>query len=116
MAENKMAYKYPKISNCLIYKRNSADEIEITDYVTEEIYNLGVDEAKYIKKLDGKTHPYEIDTSLTTDEIDWLIEELDECGLLKESSWLYIPGGTVMKTIWEPKWTVLLRIIAFFLE
>lgn len=108
----KMEYTYPKISNCLIYKKHDMYSVEVTDYFTDEVYLVELEEAKYMKKLDGKTHPYDIETNLTEEEIDCLIAELDNCGLLKESNKI-AGGGTAMRTIWEPKWTIKLRIIAF---
>lgn len=108
----KMEYAYPKISNCIIYKKHDMHSVEVTDYFTDEVYLVELEEAKYMKKLDGKTHPYDIETNLTEEEIDCLIAELDNYGLLKESNKIAC-GGTAMRTIWEPEWTIKLRIIAF---
>lgn len=107
-----MKYKYPKISNYLVYKKYDLNTVEVTDYFTDEVYLVEQEEAKYMKKLDGKTHPYDIETKLSKEEIDNLISELGNCELLKESNKI-TEGGTAMRAIWVPKWTIKLRVIAF---
>ena len=107
-----MKYTYPKISNCLTYKRCDIDSVTVTDHVTDEVYIMDLEEARYIRKLDGLTHPYDIETNLSEGEIDNLIDELDNCCLLKESNTI-TSGGTSLRTIWEPKQTILFRLIAF---
>ena len=107
-----MKYTYPKISNCLTYKRCDVDSVAVTDHITDEVYTMDLEEARYIKKLDGSTHPYDIETNLSNEEIDNLIDELDNCCLLKESNVITV-DGTALRTIWEPKWTILFRLIAF---
>lgn len=107
-----MKYTYPKVSNCLTYKRCDIDSVTVTDYITDEVYTMDLEEARYIKKLDGLTHPYDIETNLSEREIDNLIDELDNCCLLKESNTI-TSGGTSLRTVWEPKQTILFRLIAF---
>jgi len=107
-----MKYTYPKISNCLTYKRCDIDSVTVTDHITDEVYIMDLEEARYIKKLDGLTHPYDIETNLSEEEIDNLIDEMDNCCLLKESNTI-TSGGTSLRTIWEPKQTILFRLIAF---
>lgn len=108
-----MEYTYPKISNCLTYKKRDDNSVEVVDYLLDEAYIMEVEEARFVKKLDGKTHPYKIKTNLSQEEIDILIAELDDCGLLKESDVLVSCAEASMKTIWEPKWTIGLKLIAF---
>ena len=36
---------------------------EVTDFLTDEIYYFEIKEARYMRKLDGKTHPYDIETA-----------------------------------------------------
>lgn len=107
-----MEYTYPKISNCLTYKKLDDNSVEVVDYLLDETYIMELEVVRFARKLDGKTHPYEIKTNLSREEIDVLIAELDSCGLLKESNKI-VGGGTAMRTIWEPKWTIKLRVIAF---
>jgi len=108
-----MSFEYPKVSNCLVYKKHNEEFVEITDYLTDEVYYLEKEAAEYIKKLDGKTNPYHIETTLSENEIDDLVEELYECGLLKDSNKTVCGGGTVMRAIWEPKWTSTLKLVAY---
>lgn len=109
-----MANRYPKISNCLSYQRYNENYAEVKDYLTDEIYYFGIEEAVYMKKLDGKTHPYDIETVLTENEIDSLIEALDSNDLLKETNGMNAGNGMFLKTVWEPKWTSSLKLTAFF--
>jgi len=108
-----MEYTYPKISNCLIYKKCDENSVEVTDYLADETYIMNTEEARYVRKLDGKTHPYSIKTNLSVEEIDALIDELDNCDLLKESNVWISCSDTYMRTIWEPKWTLGKRLLAF---
>lgn len=109
-----MAYKYPKISNCLGYKKYDEDSVVVTDYITEDVYLVEKKEAKYMRRLDGKTNPYKIRTTMTKAEIDELLDALYERELIKESKTMKLGGGMTLRTIWEPKWTSRLREIAFW--
>ncbi len=108
-----MKYKYPKLWNTLTFKKLDEYSVEVTDYLCDETYVVKPEEAEFMRKLDGKTNPHHIETTLTQDEIDYLIEALDGYELLKWSN-VYEVDGTVVRTLWEPNWTIPLRVLAFF--
>ena len=110
-----MKYKYPKIGNTLTYRRINDDEFEVVDYLSDNSYTFGLDIVRYIKKLDGNTHPYRIPTCLNKSEIDQLLTFLDENELIRKSD-IRVGFGTVLKTIWIPRWTKFLRLLAYFVN
>ncbi len=107
-----MRYEYPKISNVLTYKKTGDGKVEVTDHFIDEKYIFSIETARYIRKLDGNTDPYDIPTELTKDEICEVIEYLEENLLTRKSDILIAPGGCVYKTLWVIKKTPLLKRIA----
>lgn len=106
-----MDYTYPKLLNCLSFKMDEDGTVEVTDHLNEEIYNMTLAEVRYAKMLDGETHPYDIETELSQEEIDDLLFDLEDYGLLKESNKMKLSAGSTLRTLWEIKTTRKLRII-----
>ena len=106
-----MKYRYPKISNALTYKR-AGDLVAVVDHLTDRRFTLGIRVVRYIRNLDGFTHPYQIPTALSRAEIDGIIRFLGENDLLRRGDTMRISWGTVLKTLWIPRRSLFLRIVA----
>ncbi len=107
-----MKYKYPRISNTLSFEKYSDDGIRVVNHLTDEAYIVDKDVVKYAKKLDGSTNPYKISTDFTKDEINYIINYMDCFGLIRKSD-VHCHGlGTFLKTLWIPRLSKGLRMIA----
>jgi len=105
-------YKYPKLSNALTYKKIDGNTVEVTDFLTDDSYIFDIDSVRYIRQLDGKTHPYKIQTVLNREEIQYTIQFLNENNLIRYSDIINSSSGTTMKTLWIPKITPALKAFA----
>ena len=100
-----MKYRYPKISNVLSFQYSDAERVRVKDILSDDEYEFCPETAEYVKKLDGKTHPYRIKTSLTRGEIDSIIAYLYENDLVRTNDIRKVSIGCVMRTVWIPRWT-----------
>ena len=107
-----MKYKYPKVSNTVTYRRVDSDRIEVVDFATGNSFEVGIDVARYMKKLDGNIHPYGISTELTREDINCLLGILRKYEFSRTSDTVKLDGGAILKTLWVPKWTPLLKGLA----
>lgn len=103
---------YPLIDNRFIWKRKSAGEYEVYDYIVEESTTVSNRIAKFAKKLDGKTDPYAIAPDISADEVDQMLKLLDENGMLRYSKTAGKSFGTIYRTIWFPKNTSFSRKVS----
>lgn len=78
-----MKYLYPKMTNTLVFKRVSDDEIYIKDCSTDCAVTVPLPDAWFLCQLDGFTDPYSFGDIFTVDEIEDNIAFFDECGLLR---------------------------------
>ena len=111
--EKTVRYKYPKISNALTYRRIDSNTVEIIDHINDQSFNFGIDAARYAKKLDGKTNPYVISTNLSFREIEFVLNDLEKYGLTRHSDTRRLSFGTRLKTLWIPKQSTFLRVVAY---
>ena len=109
-----MKYTYPKISNTLTYKKIDYNTVEITDHLTDNSFNFDVESVRYIRQLDGYTHPYKIPTLFSRKEIHETLQFLNEYHLLRYSDIVNVSFGMKLKTLWIPKRTALLKQLACF--
>lgn len=105
-------YEYPKISHALTYKMIDDNSVEVVDGFTDNSFTFGINAFRYIRKLDGHTHPYNIPSALSREEVDGIIEFLDEYDLIRYSDITVESFGTVTKTIWVPRRSPALRRLA----
>lgn len=97
-----MKYKYPRLNNCLTFETINACKERITDYMTGKSYIISPETAHFIRKLDGKTSPYKIRTSLTKQEINEIMVVLFENDLVRLNK-THKTADSIMRTIWIPK-------------
>ena len=108
--------KYPMAKNWLSYRRISQTEYEVIDNLSSTIYTVSSALAKFIRRLDGRTDPYQIDPSLPAKEVREILDELREYELLRESRILEFETGTLLVSLWIPKWNAGLHIAAYLLH
>ncbi len=106
-----MKYKYPKLSNCLTFEKINAEQIRIIDYLTGKRYVISTETARFIKKLDGKTSPYQIKTTLSDKKINEIMVSLFENDLIRLNK-IHKTSDALMKTIWIPKSARKLSVVA----
>lgn len=107
-----MKYRYPKISNVLTYRRVDEHSFEVVNHLTDNKYVMGNKIVRYVRKLDGFTHPYKIQTPLGKEEIDNVIKFLDENDLIRHSDTVRDSFGTILTALWIPKRTTIFRPFA----
>ncbi len=108
-----MKYKYPKISNTLSYKRIDENLIEVTEHLTDNVFELEKEIVDFARKLDGRTHPYKIESVLSGEERDEVIDFFGENCMIRCSNNLHVPYGMILKTLWVPEMTKSLRVFAY---
>lgn len=108
-----MKYRYPKISNALTYQRIDDNSFEVVDHLTDNSFTFGINVVRYVRKLDGFTHPYKIPSALSKEEIHDIIKFLDEYDLVRHSDTMRVSFGTTLKTLWIPRRTLFLRLFAY---
>lgn len=108
-----MKYRYPRISNTLTFKRINTDSVEVVDHLTDNRFEFSVDAVRYVRQLDGYTHPYKIQSRLSRKEIDDIVVFLDEHDLIRLGDTISISSGTKLKTLWIPRCSVLLNVLAY---
>jgi len=111
-----MEYRFPKISNTLSYKRIDEDTVEVTDHLTENSFDFGIEVVRYIRKLDGRTHPYRIKSTFDKEEINDILNFLDEYELIRKSKTINVSFGTKLRTLWIPKRSAILILLAYLLN
>jgi len=105
-------YKYPRISNTLVYKRINDVEVKVVEFLTEEEYFVDLDTARFIRKLDGYTNPYRIHTNLSKEEIWQILCFLEENELLRYNKMLRVSFGNFYRALWMPKVSDTFRNVA----
>lgn len=81
-----MNYKYPRISNTLSYERVDENSVEVIDHLTDNSFTFGIEVVRFVKKLDGYTHPYRIKSVLNKMERDDIIDFLRKYELIRSSN------------------------------
>jgi hypothetical protein len=107
-----MKYKYPKISNTLKYKRINDLEVKVIDCVTEKEFVFSINAVRYVKKLDGHTHPYKISTPMSRKEIDDILRSLYKYDLVRKSRVRKVSFASTLLTLWMPRCTSQLKATA----
>lgn len=73
---------YPKKDKYLTFKQISAEQVEVEDKVREENWEMCVETALFLIRLDGNTDPYSIYPKMDKEEVDELLNVFEEEGLL----------------------------------
>lgn len=109
-----MKYKYPKISNTLSYKRIDNCTVEVTEHLTDENFIFDIETMRFAKRLDGYTNPYKITCNLSKEDIDCFLSHLYEFELIRESDIIKDSDGTILKSLWIPRVSAVLKVFALF--
>ena len=104
--------RYPMTNNWLSYRRISHDEYSVHDNLDGSVYTMGYRVARFAKCLNGKRDPYGIDPTLSTKEVKSMLLDLSEHNLLRTNRVLTSSFGTFLYTLWIPRWTKFLRLVA----
>lgn len=104
--------RYPMLYNGLVFRRINEDEFQVLDYLVDEEYYLPADLVRFARKLDGKRDPYTVDRRLTEEDVDEYLAILDEYELLRESRILSTGLGSILYSLWFPKRTIGLCLLA----
>lgn len=103
---------YPKMDRYLIFKRKDKNTVEVRNEVYEMSWEMNVRVARFLRKLDGETNPYKIDSYMNRNEVAHLLERLEEEELLDDGERLLSVGiGSVIIPLWSPKVTRWYRVI-----
>lgn len=108
--------KYPMANNWLTYHRISRTEYDVLDNLDGTMYTMGCTIARFARNLDGRTNPYEIDLTLSKENINTMLSNLKKHNLLRENRILQSSLGTILYTVWIPRWTIPLQIIALLMN
>ena len=108
--------KYPMSNNWLSYHRISNIEYDVRDNLDGSVYTMGCNATKIAKSLDGRTNPYQIDHTLSKEDVESILFDLREYNLLRTSRILEWSLGNLLYTVWIPRRTAFLQIFAFFMN
>ena len=104
--------RYPKLNNWLVFRRKDEITYDVRDCLNDEELTMGVTIAGFARKLDGKHDPFQVDDTLTWEEVIGMLYALEEHGLLRHSMVLSSSGGSVYRTLWFPRNCPLVRTLA----
>ena len=96
--------KYPMLNNWLKTHENDDGTYTLTDINSGKTYKMRRELYHYLSKLDGKTHPYEINKSFSEDFVDRLMDQCKDEGLIRRYR-LIIDFPQIIFTLWIPKIT-----------
>lgn len=106
-----MKNRYPRKSHYLVL-RKSKDGYRMKHVLTEEKWTMPVDEARFIKALDGKTNPYKLGYSRAF--ADSILDFMEEEELLDDGERkLDIGIGSALFTVYIPDIKLIHRFVGF---
>ncbi|MCQ2467419.1 MAG: M50 family metallopeptidase [Clostridia bacterium] len=95
--------RYPKMTNWLRVKKVTESYTTLVNHLTGDECQIRNDAYRFLTKLDGKTDPYKVPSSLTAEERKTCIELFEE-NLFTRKGRLITSGGLLF-TLWVPKKT-----------
>lgn len=116
-----MSFEYPRMGKCVKYIRKSEDVVEVTDYLTNQSFECNMEVTAFIRKLDGKRDPFSIPTTLSYEDICFILDELEKMNFFEQSR-IRKGFGEILIGLWYPRntkdlkkfakyWNTLLMII-----
>lgn len=96
---------YPRYNRYLIFNRISRDKYNIKNFVTEEEWEMTALYAYFLKKLDGRTNPYDIySDQISEEEVDTILEWMEKEELLDKANGKILVGlGSFFIPLWIPR-------------
>lgn len=105
--------RFPALETWVRVKKYPDGTFHLVDYMFDDDYVISKAVASFVRRLDGKTDPYSIDSSLSRAVIDKLLRELDDECLLRKSriaaKWL----GSIYVTLFRIRTTSKKRLFAY---
>lgn len=98
---------YPRYNRYLIFNRISHDKYNIKNFVTEDEWEMTALYAHFLKKLDGRTNPYDIySDQIGEEEVDIILEWMEKEELLdKVNRRIEFGLGSISIPLWIPRIT-----------
>lgn len=103
---------YPQFVNWAKIRKLEDGRLLLKDFICGDEYSISPEEASFVLQLDGKTDPYEIETTMSREETAETIEALDGLGFLREDRFISKSLFEIIYTLWIPRITKQLRIAA----
>lgn len=111
---------YPMLANYVRFKRISPDYTEdfcdVYNYLTDRKTKIDLKTAAFARKLNGFRDPYKVDKRFTREEVDKMLKTLTFHGIVRDRRFISKSIVDLMITIWRPKVTKTMRVVAFFLN
>lgn len=108
--------RYPTLAKWIRFKRLSENEYAIIDLLFDQEMRTDAHTAWFIRKLNGKRNPYEIDRSLSREAVDCLLDELDSEAIIRDKRFLSKSFLSLFVTVWSPRVTPKLRLVSWVLN
>lgn len=104
---------YSRKNHYLKFKSIDDDWVYIEDFLTGETWEVRREIADFLRALNGKTDPYNINEEFSQEFVDELLDDFDEEGWLYSGQRLMSGGiGTALFTLWIPDVKIWHRIVA----
>lgn len=94
---------YPMINSWVTFKTNKKGTCCIKDHILDEEYTIEPEVARFLRKLDGKTNPYRINSSFSKSEVKQILEIADELFLVRKSKTVIKTFGSLYRTLYTVK-------------
>lgn len=107
---------YPVITNWVKFKRIDNKTYLVKNLLDDSEYEMDSYYVWFARQLDGITDPYTIDNELSEDEVYDVLEELDDYDVIRNKRFLSKNVFNMLVTLWKPKSTKTLRLIAVLIN
>lgn len=107
---------YPVITNWVKFKRIDNKTYLVKNLLDDSECEMDCYYIWFAHQLDGKTDPYIIDKELTKEEVCDVLEELEYYDIIRCKRFLSKNIFNLLVTLWKPKSTKTLRLIAFLIN
>lgn len=107
---------YPVLADWIRFKRISEDEYLIIDLLYDQKIETDADTVWFARQLDGKRNPYEIGRQRPGLDVSLLLDELEAEHIIRDKRFLSKFFLYLLVTVWKPRVTTGLRLLAFFVN
>lgn len=107
---------YPVLANWIRFRRISENEFEIIDLLFDKRFKCSEKTFLFLRQLDGKRNPYEIDENMSEEEMDALLKRLEEKTIIRHKRFLSTYFLNLLVTVWQPHVTKGLRVASVFIN
>lgn len=99
-----------------VFKKDAFGGFMVINTSTNKPKFITREEIRFLRLMDGKTDPFEIDSILSADMREDLIERMYYHGILREKRFAEKSFFSCLLTLWEPENTVDLRVNAYIIN